>query len=124
MISFILNVFRLFRAIYIGLKSDNEFKAIFFLLITLLLSSSVFYMRMEGWGFIDAIYFSVMTMATIGYGDIVPTSNISKVFTIIFTFLGTGVFVALNAKIVLIILKNKEKNALNPKQKGAVNGRN
>lgn len=104
-----MNAFRLLKAIYIGLKSDDEFKAIFFLLVTLLMSSSLFYMQTEGWRFINAIYFSVMTMSTIGYSDVALTSNLSKVFTIIYAFLGTGVFLAFNAKIVVFIIRSRMK---------------
>ncbi len=76
----------------------------------LLIGSCIFYTRIENWSIIDPLYFSVMTMVTIGYGDLVPTSDLSKIFTIIYTFLSTGTFVALSAKFVIIIIdKNKNK---------------
>ena len=108
MISFLLNVFRLLRAIYIGIIKDQEFRALFFLLGTLLLGSTIFYAQFEAWSYLDALYFSVMTMSTIGYGDFVPTTNFTKIFTIIFSFISTSVFVAINAKIVMIIVNRKQ----------------
>jgi hypothetical protein len=50
----------------------------------------IFYNQEEGWGLIDSAYFAVLTITTVGYGDLVPTSDGSKVFTIIYAFLGIG----------------------------------
>lgn len=36
------------------------------------------------------LYFSVITLATVGYGDLHPTIPISKIFTIVYIFLGVG----------------------------------
>ena len=47
------------------------------------------YTSMESdWTAIDAAYFSTMTMSTVGYGDISPTSTGSRVFTILMIFFG------------------------------------
>ncbi len=117
MINLFINMLKLLHAIVDGIKNDQEFRILFFLLTTLLVSSTLFYSNVEGWSKIDALYFSVMTMSTIGYGDLVPTTDLSKMFTIIFTFLSVGIFVSLNTKIVLIILKNKRKKLLDRKTK-------
>ena len=36
---------------------------------------------MEGWSVLDSIYFCVTTVATVGYGDVVPSRDASKLFT-------------------------------------------
>jgi hypothetical protein len=55
-----------------------------------------------------------MTMTTIGYGDFVPTSNFSKIFTMIYAFTSIGVFVALAARLGGAMVQNtgrkKSKN--------------
>ncbi len=117
MLSFFINIFKLLRAVAGGIKDDHEFRLLLFLLLTLLTGSTLFYSSIEGWSKIDALYFSVMTMSTIGYGDLVPTTDKSKVFTIIFTFLGVGIFVSLNAKIVMITLNQKKEKYLKLKAK-------
>lgn len=58
-----------------------------------------------------------MTMSTVGYGDLAPTTDNSKLFTIIFTFLSVGIFVSLNAKIVLMMLNQKKEKLLKQKVK-------
>jgi len=108
MTSFLINLWRLLVALWHGVKEDEEFRALLFLLITLLGGATYFYWHVEGWSVIDSIYFSVMTMSTIGYGDLVPTTTFSKSFTIIFAILSIGVFVAVVSKLVSIILEQKK----------------
>ena len=42
--------------------------------------------------FVDALYFAVTTLATIGYGDIVPTTELGRVITIISAVVGVAIF--------------------------------
>jgi len=60
------------------------------LFLILLLGGIFVYSFIEGWGYIDSAYFTVATVTTIGYGDIVPQTDIGKIFTIFFSFLGIG----------------------------------
>ena len=49
------------------------------------------YSYLEGWNYIDSLYFTVVTITTIGYGDMYPVSVLGKIFTIIFPFLGIAI---------------------------------
>ena len=42
--------------------------------------------------FINALYFSFITMITVGYGDIHPNTNLEKIYVIIMTLISCGVF--------------------------------
>lgn len=64
-------------------------------MILMLLSGSIFYTTVEGWHWIDSLYFCVVTLATIGYGDLAPKTVFGKVFTMIYIFGGLGLFIAL-----------------------------
>jgi len=110
MVGFFINLVKLLRAIWHGIKSDEEFRVLLVVLLTLLVGSTYFYWSVEGWSVIDALYFSVMTMSTIGYGDLVPTTTLSKLFTIIYSLLSIGVFVAVVSKIVAAILDEKKQS--------------
>ncbi|XWS51752.1 hypothetical protein CRYUN_Cryun11dG0010200 [Craigia yunnanensis] len=39
-------------------------------------------------GILDAVYFSVVTMTTVGYGDLVPNSDLAKLLACVFVFTG------------------------------------
>jgi len=88
--AFLLVFVRFFRAIREGLK-EPEFRALFLTVLVVLGSGTWFYHQVEGWGWLDALYFTVITLTTIGYGDLHPTTPASKIFTIIFIFVGLGV---------------------------------
>jgi len=48
------------------------------------------YSSIEGWRYIDSAYFTIATVTTIGYGDIVPQTDMGKIFTMFFSFFGIG----------------------------------
>ena len=54
----------------------------------LLLFGTLVYHSIEGWGYVDSVYFSFVTMTTIGYGDVVPMTDAGKIFTMVFAFFG------------------------------------
>jgi len=60
------------------------------LLIVLLGIGTQSYHTLEGWSYLDSAYFTVVTITTIGYGDFVPLTNMGKIFTMIFPFIGIG----------------------------------
>jgi hypothetical protein len=51
-------------------------------------------MVLEGWGWLDALYFSVVTLATVGFGDLHPTTDEAKLFTIVYIIFGVGILAA------------------------------
>lgn len=48
------------------------------------------YMLVEGWGAFDALYMTVITVGTIGYGETHPLSPAGRVFTIFLILMGLG----------------------------------
>ena len=64
-----------------------------------MLSGTIFYWRVEDWTIIQALYFSVVTLTTVRYGDLTPTSEGAQIFTIVYILSGLGVLVALLASI-------------------------
>jgi hypothetical protein len=92
--SFFITLYRFLRAIRRG-QRDPDFRALFFLLITTLVSGTIFYATVEGWEVFDSFHFSVITLTTVGYGDLHPTTMFSKIFTIFYIFLGMGIIMIL-----------------------------
>lgn len=50
------------------------------------------YMLIERWSFIDALYMTVITLGTVGYGETRPLDTIGRVFTIVLIIVGIGSF--------------------------------
>lgn len=59
----------------------------------LLLLGTIIYHYAEGWSWIDALYFSVISLTTVGYGDLSPSTTFTKLFTIFYVLNGVGVLV-------------------------------
>jgi voltage-gated potassium channel len=108
MSSLILAFYRLIKSIRRA-YSDPEFRALLSIMIMLLVSGTVFYVLNEGWSIIDALYFCVMTMSTVGYGDLSPSNNISKIFTIVYSLMTIGVFVGVASKLAKALLTPKDQ---------------
>ena len=53
---------------------------------------TVFFHHVEGWSWLDSYFFTVVTLSTVGYGELVPATAIGKIGTTIFILLGLGVF--------------------------------
>ncbi|MDU8926888.1 potassium channel family protein [Alisedimentitalea sp. MJ-SS2] len=62
------------------------------LLVMVVAGGTVFFRFVEGWSWIDAYFFTVVTLSTVGYGNLVPATALGKVFTTVFIFVGLGIF--------------------------------
>src|ERR687894_3048452 len=83
MIRFLRTLVRLWRR-------DPDFRTLVILVIFSLLTGTIFYSLQEGWSLVDALYFSVTTLTTVGLGDLSPATTIGKLFTIVYIFSGIG----------------------------------
>lgn len=72
--------------------------AVFFIVILISMGTASFVI-LERWTVVDSFYFTVATLTTIGYGDLVPTTDFSKIFTSFFAIAGVGLFLYLLAVI-------------------------
>jgi voltage-gated potassium channel len=62
------------------------------LLISLLLTGTIGYKLIEGYRLLDALYMTVITVTTVGYGEVVPLSENGRIFTIILIIISFGTF--------------------------------
>jgi voltage-gated potassium channel Kch len=72
-------------------RKDKDLVTVFLATIVAVVGGSSFYRFIEGWSWLDSAYFSVITLTTVGYGDLFPTSPISKIFTMLYVILGIGI---------------------------------
>jgi voltage-gated potassium channel Kch len=71
------------------------------------LRGTIFYWRFEDWTIIQALYFSVVTLTTVGFGDFTPTTAGTQIFTIIYILTGLGLLVALLSSVAQQYLRQK-----------------
>ena len=90
MISFLLRLSLFARTLVRLWRRDPDFRALVVLVCFTLLSGTIFYSLQEGWSLVDALYFSVTTLSTVGLGDLSPTTTIGKLFTVVYIFSGLG----------------------------------
>ncbi|MBV8046321.1 MAG: potassium channel protein [Paludibacterium sp.] len=60
------------------------------LLLATVLAGTLGYMLIEGWSLLDSLFMTVITVSTIGYGEVHPLDTGGRVFTIILIILGVG----------------------------------
>ncbi|WP_308367397.1 MULTISPECIES: potassium channel family protein [unclassified Microbulbifer] len=73
---------------------DTAKRKLAIMVLTMLVTGTTFYSLVENWSVLDALYFSVVTLTTVGFGDLTPTRPISKAFTIIYILVGVGLLTA------------------------------
>ena len=58
--------------------------------VVVLITGVVFYRLAEGWSLADSLYFTVIALSTIGFGDLAPTTTFTRLFTVIYAIIGVG----------------------------------
>lgn len=69
---------------------NKRYRKLIIATLSTLLIGSMIYKHLEGWSWVDAIYFSVITLTTVGYGDLSPQTDLGKIFTIIYVITGVS----------------------------------
>ena len=64
------------------------------LTFSIIFIGTLFYHYFENFDYIDAFYFSVITLTTVGYGDLHPATDVGKLFTTIYIVVGIGILMA------------------------------
>ncbi len=87
-------------------------------LIALVVLGTFTYHFLEGWSFVAAFYFSVTTLTTVGYGDLVPTSDFSRLLTAIYVLIGVSISVTALGIIGTRYLERREERLRDRRNKG------
>ena len=87
--------FRLYRTLFLDLLFDSRSRPIFIYAAVVIFIGTGLYHWLEGWSWVDSFYFVIITLTTIGYGDLTPTTSLTKFIT---------VFYGLNGIILLLML--------------------
>ncbi|MCG6893201.1 MAG: potassium channel protein [Desulfobacteraceae bacterium] len=75
--------------------------------IVLMMVGSFGYMIIEGWGFMDSLYMTIITLATVGYGEVNPVGFHGRIFTIILILLGVGFFLYVAGNVIQFLVEGR-----------------
>jgi voltage-gated potassium channel len=77
------------------------------LAVLLVAGGTAGYMAIEGWSVLDSIYMTVITLSTIGYGEVNPVSQPGRIFTLILIVLGVGFFLYVIGNVVQFLVEGR-----------------
>lgn len=72
-------------------RINAYFRIVAAIAIFMIAFGTIFYHYIEKLSYVDSFYFSVITLATVGYGDIVPHTDFGKIFTALYVIAGIGI---------------------------------
>ncbi|PIN73916.1 potassium transporter [Candidatus Woesearchaeota archaeon CG10_big_fil_rev_8_21_14_0_10_45_16] len=79
------------------------------LTIILLSFGTIYFHHLEDWSYVDAFYFSSMTLTTVGYGDLVPTHTSTKIITPFYAVFGIAIMLYLIGTVIGHYVQRQEK---------------
>ena len=98
-----IRTYRPIRSLFLlDVLSDRASRPIFIWAGAVLLVGTLAYHWLEGWSYLDALYFCVITLATVGYGDLTPTTPIAKAFTIFYVINGVVILLSVFDRIRVV----------------------
>ncbi|MEA1934110.1 MAG: potassium channel family protein [Thermodesulfobacteriota bacterium] len=80
--------------------------------IAILLVGTMGYMLLEGWNCFDALYMTVITLITVGYGETHELSPTGKAFTLILILVGAGVIFYIIGMIAEFVVEGQIREVL------------
>lgn len=100
-----LRIFKLIRVVKLAqfdiikdlFRKTGLHKVLIGIFITILIFWAAFFLFSPSYGWVDDFYFVIVTLTTVGYGDVTPKSYNEKVLAIILILIGVFVFSAITA---------------------------
>jgi voltage-gated potassium channel Kch len=92
--AFLLGLLSLLVGFFRDLKelfSDRIGRAVLLMAFLLILTGTIFYALVEQWALVDSFYFAVVTLTTVGYGDLSPETTAGKLFTTVYILMGLSI---------------------------------
>jgi len=71
-------------------SAAKKLKISLFILCSTFILGTLGYHFIEGWGFVESLYTTVITLATVGYGDFHPQQMTGRLFTVVLIAFGVG----------------------------------
>ena len=89
------------------MKNTKHFVFTVILSILLICAGTVGYMAIEGWSPLDALYMTVTTLATVGYGEVHPLTTGGRIYSIVLIVLGVAFFLYVGGAVVQFMVEGR-----------------
>jgi len=93
-------------------KLSTQLVAALSTLAAWLAGGTILFHYLEKWTWIQSFYFSVVTLTTIGYGDLYPTTDFTRLVTALYILSGVAIALASLSIIGTHYLTDREKDLL------------
>jgi voltage-gated potassium channel Kch len=101
------------RTIFFGLRDvwlDPKVNGLLIFAFSMIALATVTFWLVEGWSLLDAAFFSVVTISTVGYGSLVPETVLGKLFAMFYILAGLGVFVAAASAVAEALMRRRDED--------------
>ncbi|MCU4652982.1 potassium channel family protein [Roseibacterium sp. SDUM158016] len=101
------------RTIFYGLRDvwrDERVRGLLLFAFSMIALATVTFWLLEDWTLLDAAFFSVVTISTVGYGELVPQTVVGKLFAMFYILVGLGVFVAAASAVAEALMRRREQD--------------
>lgn len=89
------------------METTKHFIISILLAILLILCGTAGYMIIEGWRMIDALYMTIITLTTVGYGEVYRLSDAGHVYTIVLIITGVGFFLYVIGAVIQFMVEGR-----------------
>ncbi len=98
------------------MDSIRHLKYSFVILILIIGLGTFGYALIEGWPLFDSLYMTVITLATVGYGEVHPLSPSGRVFTLFLILFGVGIIAYAIGSLVQFMVEGQLRQVLGRKK--------
>ncbi|KPA08946.1 potassium transporter TrkA [Candidatus Magnetomorum sp. HK-1] len=91
---------------------DRNFQIPFIISLTIVIfaGGTAGYMIIENWGFMDSLYMTAITIATVGFSEVHPLSSAGHLYTIFLIFTGVGFFAYIGSSFMQFTIDGRLKD--------------
>jgi voltage-gated potassium channel len=89
------------------MENTKHFVLSILLSILLMIVGTGGYMLIEGWEALDALYMTITTLATVGYGEVHPLTTMGRIYSIVLIFLGVGFFLYVGGAVIQFMVEGR-----------------
>jgi len=94
------------------MNSTRHLAVSIILAFLILVIGTIGYMVIEGWGFMDALYMTVITISTVGYSEVRPVDAVGRIFTMFIVLTGVGFSLYVAGAVVQFMVEGRIRQIL------------